>query len=43
MNNFIPHKDYELFESGFSGFVKTFDPEGNLILQIFNFIFFKLF
>ena len=33
--NFIPHKDYELFESGFSGIVKTFDPEGNLIFSIF--------
>ena len=33
--NFIPHKDYELFESGFSGIVKTFDPEGNLIFTTF--------
>jgi hypothetical protein len=33
--NFIPHKDYELFESGYSGIVKTFDPEGNLICTTF--------
>lgn len=33
--NFIPHKDYELFESGFSGIVKTFNPEGNLIFTTF--------
>lgn len=28
--NFIPHKDYELFESGYSGNVKVFNPDGNL-------------
>lgn len=33
--NFIPHKDYELFESGFSGTIKTFDPEGNLMFTTF--------
>ena len=33
--NFIPHKDYKLFESGYSGIVKTFDPEGNLIFTTF--------
>jgi hypothetical protein len=28
--NFLPHKDFELFNSGYSGIVKIFNPDGIL-------------
>jgi hypothetical protein len=40
--NFLAHKDYELFESGYSGITKVFSPDGNLEYSCFmiNSIFF---
>ena len=28
--NFMPHKQYELFDSGYNGIVKVFNPNGEL-------------